>query len=233
MATENPSSSSEYAAIEQRLSEHLTFDEGKQRALEVLLANNEELRQQNIALEMENRRLQHTLDLDSRRHREQHAEATFSDMYDWIVDIQLLSDVSKQGWRVEFSGDFLTGLDQASKAQLMSEKQWQSDDGTASADGLGAPQSVAWRGAVVAVLGLYDKGKTFVLNSLTESKLPSGKKVATKGLSFKHVEVDGGTQFILLDSEGAALPRGPRLGGHAASARGRRAARQARTRQSR
>ena len=89
--------------------------------LETLLANNEELRQQNIALEMENRRLQHTLDLDSRRHREQHAESTFSDMYDWIVDIQLLSDVSKQGWRVEFSGDFLTGLDQRAREQLLAD----------------------------------------------------------------------------------------------------------------
>ena len=29
------------------------------------------------------------------------------------------------------------------------------------------------------MLGLYDKGKTFVLNQLTESKLPSGKKSAT------------------------------------------------------
>ena len=58
----------------------------------------------------------------------------------------------------------------------------------------------------MAVLGLYDKGKTFVLNNLTETKLPSGKKVATKGLSFKHVEVDGGTRFVLLDSEGSYSP---------------------------
>ena len=35
---------------------------------------------------------------------------------------------------------------------------------------------------MVAVLGLFDKGKTFVLNHLTESALPSGKKVRTKGL---------------------------------------------------
>ena len=56
------------------------------------------------------------------------------------------------------------------------------------------------------MLGLYDKGKTFVLNNLTDSKLPSGKKVSTKGLSFKHVEVDGGTPFILLDSEGSYAP---------------------------
>ena len=62
-----------------------------------------------------------------------------------------------------------------------------------------------WQGAVVAVLGLYDKGKTFVLNHLTESKLPSGKKVSTKGLSFKHVDVEG-TRFIVLDSEGSYAP---------------------------
>mgnify|MGYP003329848415 CR=1 FL=1 len=59
------------------------------------------------------------------------------------------------------------------------------------------------------MLGLFDKGKTFVLNHLTESQLPSGKKVSTKGLSFKHVSVEG-TKFIVLDSEGrrAAAPGG-------------------------
>ena len=198
--------SSSYADFEARLAEHLQFDEGKQRMLESLLADNEELRKQNIELEMENRRLQHTLDLDSRRHREMEREPEFSDMYDWIVDIQLLSDVSKQGWRVEFSGAFIKGLDASAREQLISEKGWTTEDGVASTDGLGKPQNTSWRGAVVAVLGLYDKGKTFVLNSLTESKLPSGKKVATKGLSFKHVEVDGGTRFVLLDSEGSYSP---------------------------
>jgi len=45
--------------------------------------------------------------------------------------------------------------------------------------------SGGWDGATVAVVGLYDKGKTFVLNNLTQSNLPSGKKVNTKGISFK------------------------------------------------
>ena len=198
--------SSSYADFEARLAEHLQFDEGKQRMLETLLADVEELRKQNIGLEMDNRRLQHTLDLDSRRHREAVNAPEFSDMYDWIVDIQLMSDVSKQGWRVEFSGEFMQGLDSTAREQLMSTKEWTAEDGSASTDGFGQPQSVGWRGAVVAVLGLYDKGKTFVLNSLTESKLPSGKKVSTKGLSFKHVEVDGGTRFVLLDSEGSYSP---------------------------
>lgn len=63
-----------------------------------------------------------------------------------------------------------------------------------------------WEGAVIAVLGLYDKGKTFVLNSLTNTNFASGKKIHTKGLSFKHVQVEGGTNFIILDSEGSYSP---------------------------
>ena len=63
-----------------------------------------------------------------------------------------------------------------------------------------------WEGAIVAVVGLYDKGKTFVLNNLSSSNLPSGKKVNTKGLSFKYVDVDKGTKLILLDTAGSYSP---------------------------
>ena len=38
-----------------------------------------------------------------------------------------------------------------------------------------------------------------------DQALPSGKKVSTKGLSFKHVDVEN-TKFILLDSEGSYAP---------------------------
>ena len=197
--------------LEARLAKQVEFDASKQRALEELLAANDELRKQNAAIETENRRLQHTLDLDSRRHKEVMKEAQFSDMYDWIVDIQQLADVSRQGWRVEFAGDFVHALGPtareriglAERGGIKSRAPWRDDAGHASSDGLGKPQAVGWSGAVVAVLGLYDKGKTFILNQITQSKLPSGKKVATKGLSFKHVEMDGGSSFILLDSEGS------------------------------
>ncbi len=75
--------------------------------------------------------------------------------------------------------------------------------------------SGGWDGATVAVVGLYDKGKTFVLNNLTQSNLPSGKKVNTKGISFKvisfkfivqHVNVDAGTHLILVDTAGSYSP---------------------------
>ena len=58
----------------------------------------------------------------------------------------------------------------------------------------------------MAVVGLYDKGKTFVLNNLSQSKLPSGKKVNTKGLSFKYVNIESGTKLILLDTAGSYSP---------------------------
>lgn len=187
-------------ALEDRLATHAVYDDGNKRLLEQLLTGNEELRKNNASLELENQRLQHTLDLDLRRHKEVAKTDHFSDMYDWIVNIELLSDVSKEGWRIEFSQTFLQGLDAPQREHLLSGKAW------STSDGKGKPENISWRGAVVAVLGLYDKGKTFVLNNLTESKLPSGKKVSTKGLSFKHVEVDGGTPFILLDSEGSYAP---------------------------
>ena len=63
-----------------------------------------------------------------------------------------------------------------------------------------------WNGATVAVVGLYDKGKTFVLNNLTMCNLPSGKKINTKGISFKHVNMDSGTDLILVDTAGSYSP---------------------------
>ncbi len=58
----------------------------------------------------------------------------------------------------------------------------------------------------MAVVGLYDKGKTFVLNNLTQSNLPSGKKINTKGISFKYVNMDNGTNLILVDTAGSYSP---------------------------
>ena len=83
-------------ALENRLATHAVYDDGNKRLLEQLLTGNEELRKNNASLELENQRLQHTLDLDLRRHKEVAKTEHFSDMYDWIVNIELLSDVSKE-----------------------------------------------------------------------------------------------------------------------------------------
>ena len=38
------------------------------------------------------------------------------------------------------------------------------------------------------------------------SNLPSGKKVNTKGISFKHVNVDNGTNLVIVDTAGCYSP---------------------------
>ena len=110
--------------LEARLAAQLAFDESKQKVLEALLADNEDLRKQNMALDMENRRLQHTLDLDQRRHKEMLSEDQFSDTYDWIVDIQLLSDVSKQGWKVRHMQCPLRRSEPLHATHALLERRW-------------------------------------------------------------------------------------------------------------
>ena len=59
---------------------------------------------------------------------------------------------------------------------------------------------------MVSFLGLYDKGKSFVLNNLTNTSLPSEKKVQTRGISFKEFQLEDETKLILLDTIGSYSP---------------------------
>ena len=57
----------------------------------------------------------------------------------------------------------------------------------------------AGRFRIVAVVGLFDKGKTFLINKLFGVNLPSGKLHTTKGLSFLWIEE---RRMLVLDSAG-------------------------------
>ncbi|CAE7808761.1 unnamed protein product [Symbiodinium sp. CCMP2456] len=57
----------------------------------------------------------------------------------------------------------------------------------------------AARFRIVAVVGLFDKGKTFLINKLFRVNLPSGKLHTTKGLSFLWIEE---RRMLVLDSAG-------------------------------
>lgn len=59
---------------------------------------------------------------------------------------------------------------------------------------------------IVAFLGLYDKGKTFVMNSLINTNLPSEKKVKSHGLSLKTTNIENETQVLYIDTMGAYTP---------------------------
>ena len=58
---------------------------------------------------------------------------------------------------------------------------------------------------VIGVLGVFNTGKTFVLNCLCGTSLPSSKKVATRGISLRRAMM-GSTSVTLLDSEGSLAP---------------------------
>ena len=155
-----------------------------------------------------------------------------SEIYDWIVDIDLITKVATDGWEVKFSKSFLDNSSVNIKRHVYGDRfntnnpitrrissnssdirdsQFYQDQQPkiSEKDDLSTvteQQNFVWEGAIVAVVGLYDKGKTFVLNNLSFSNLPSGKKQTTKGLSFKYVDLDEGTKLILLDTAGSYSP---------------------------
>ncbi|XP_065835371.1 uncharacterized protein [Oscarella lobularis] len=58
----------------------------------------------------------------------------------------------------------------------------------------------------IAVLGLYNKGKTFVLNRLAKTKLPESALHRTKGISLKTSADEGLSKFTLVDIAGFDAP---------------------------
>ena len=59
--------------------------------------------------------------------------------------------------------------------------------------------------SVFSLVGMYDKGKTFVLNRLTGLNFKSGKKHTTRGISMKEVTIDR-EKFFVLDTAGTNSP---------------------------
>ncbi|KRX05357.1 P-loop containing nucleoside triphosphate hydrolase [Pseudocohnilembus persalinus] len=162
------------------------------------------------------------------------------DIYDWEVDIDLITNIGNKGWKVTLSPSFYelykeevfkvtqqqaqygdssgdsndnsrienVKLVQQQKKQHIQRQNSNNNDQVVNNNNEQQQQQEKnnWSGATVAVVGLYDKGKTFVLNNLTQSSLPSGKKCTTKGVSFKNVNVDNGTNLILVDTAGSYSP---------------------------
>ncbi|CAF1403855.1 unnamed protein product [Rotaria sordida] len=65
------------------------------------------------------------------------------------------------------------------------------------------------RGVVIAVLGTYNRGKSFLLNELCNFKLPNGNFTSTEGISIA-VPKKNGQGVIFIDTAGtdAAIPKG-------------------------
>jgi len=65
----------------------------------------------------------------------------------------------------------------------------------------------SWNGISIGILGQYDRGKTFVLNHLSNTNFNSGYIVNTKGLSVKTLQIDD-KNHVLIDTAGlnSAVP---------------------------
>ena len=115
-------------------------------------------------------------------------------VYDWVCEIGKLSDVATEGWPVQYSQTFLDSISEHERSMVLgtedelrqSKQKEEAAAAGSSQDGGRAVRGTViyrdddddeslrrsgWDGAVVAVLGLFDKGKTFVLNHLTESQV--------------------------------------------------------------
>jgi ABC-type taurine transport system ATPase subunit len=99
-----------------------------------------------------------------------------------------LIDLDGSGWPVQLTDRLIEEIDDPKNKKLPIEERL-----TFGADK-----------AIVSVLGLFNKGKTFLLNQICNINLPSGLKVNTKGLSFQ--EPNNNKNIVLLDTAGASAP---------------------------
>ena len=62
------------------------------------------------------------------------------------------------------------------------------------------------KNTTIGVVGLFNKGKTFVVNRLTGTSLPSDCKVNTRGLSMIIPRTGFGKEYVWLDTAGTNSP---------------------------
>ncbi|KAL1520674.1 hypothetical protein AB1Y20_022243 [Prymnesium parvum] len=144
--------------------------------------------------------------------------------YDALLDLRTISDVLHGGWVLRLSPPATAATESVDVGRV--------DGSSADGDGYSAhhtfrrpsnsavppapsikvselPQSILdlfpSDTPVIGVLGMFNSGKTFLLNCLCGTSLPSSKRVATRGLSLRRATV-ASTPVTLIDSEGSLAP---------------------------
>ena len=119
--------------------------------------------------------------------------------YDIVIDINSITNVSTEGWKVKFNPAILAKLKEAIKLKKEKEKKELKEN----------PEEQDEENTItLGVLGNNNKGKSFLLSRISKIKLLTGTSIETKGLSVKYPELKGykGRQIILLDSAGLETP---------------------------
>ncbi len=137
------------------------------------------------------------------------------EVYDAVVNVTILPEVGQGGWELELSpsrravaekvlGPIVSALIENGQEQVrLSLEQLDSLSRAVLPDGA--------EKVVVSVVGLFDRGKTFLLNKLSGSQLPSSQRVHTKGISLKIPKGEGkglnlASNIVLFDTEGTNAP---------------------------
>jgi len=104
------------------------------------------------------------------------------------VDVKKVEDLAVCGWPIYVSNEISVELSHCKTDEEAFNQLRLSDTYT-----------------VVSVFGLFNRGKTHFLNQIGGVRLASGKKVHTKGLSFRIPRREG-LNLVLLDTAGSNSP---------------------------
>lgn len=116
--------------------------------------------------------------------------------YDIVIDIESLED-AYEGWPITVTDD---AKEQVLK--LIEENRFKKAEEEANQhEGKRSRTNL-----VVSAIGLFNNGKTFLLNKLAKIFLPSDTSVHTRGLSFILPNPKVGSEFVLLDTAGTNSP---------------------------
>ncbi|CAF2368999.1 unnamed protein product [Rotaria sp. Silwood2] len=113
-----------------------------------------------------------------------------SSLYDVVIRINNLSDLSSQGWEI------LVG--EHTKKIIRNKMIPKNNASEKTPDELG-------EGVIVTVLGAYNRGKSFLLKNLCNIELPDGNLVHTEGLSITAGR-ENYTNIVFLDTAGTDTP---------------------------
>jgi len=126
--------------------------------------------------------------------------------YDAVVDIVVLPTLDRKeaGWELKIpkrlQPEVMDKIKDVKDGAILSLEQ------TKAISQILFPEELA--AVRVSVLGLFDRGKTYLLNKLANSNLPSGRRVRTKGISVKRSNESNhiGRKVLFLDTAGTKEP---------------------------
>eukprot|EP01121_Diplochlamys_sp_Union-15-3_P013271 TRINITY_DN4095_c0_g1_i1.p1 TRINITY_DN4095_c0_g1~~TRINITY_DN4095_c0_g1_i1.p1 ORF type:complete len:658 (-),score=136.28 TRINITY_DN4095_c0_g1_i1:27-2000(-) len=147
--------------------------------------------------------------------------------YDIVVDIDKIKE-GKQGWPIYLSKKLqhylieeyekLIQFSQKQPSSVLKVNDEDSNDGSVTSKVQKSDEEehitekllklldLNKTNTIVSVSGLFNRGKTFLLNKLGKTSLPSDMKVNTKGLSFVLPDDDNVKNLIFLDTAGTNSP---------------------------